>query len=162
MGLDNIPYKYPCQTQGTAVMVARKDREGNPLTNEDGSPSLSIGCQETQACGGCPYKNAYDKSGLTGGAVYGIMGTDCWYRGKWGNHLLQVAGHYSDSDSDTFYGDNEDGTYKSPESCVALADTIDDLLAEEDFDTETTEGLRYAEWYLRWAAEECEGLTCWY
>ena len=66
-------------------------------------------------------------------------------------------------DSDlNFYGDNEEGTEKSPESCVALADVIQEALDSDRFASEIEEGLRYAEWYLRWAAEKCDGLECWY
>lgn len=164
MGLDNIPRQYPCKTQGTAVLVARKGRDGETILGDDGTPSLAISCEETQACGGCPYKNAYDKSGLAGGAVYGIFGTPCWYRGKYGNALLQEAGFYDDTDSLNFYGDNEDGTEKSPESCVTLADVIGELLDDTDpeLSDEARADLKYAEWYLRWVAEECDGLVCWY
>lgn len=160
MGLDNIPRQYPCKTQGTAVLVARKGRDGETLLEDDGTPSLAISCEDTQACGGCPYKNALDKSGISGGAVYGMFGTPCWYRGKYGNYLLDEAG--IGGDDTNFYGDNEDGTEKSPKSCVELADLIDDVLSENDLSAEITEGLKYAEWYLRWASEECDGLVCWY
>jgi len=164
MGLDNFPQKYPCKTQGTAVLVTRRDEDGKAYTEEDGSEVKMIDCKATQACGGCPYKNEFDKSGLNGGAVYGMFGTDCWYRGKYGNALLDEAGFYDDSDSLNFYGDNEDGTEKSPESCVTLADVIGDILDENDpaLDKEVRDGLKYAEWYLRWAAEYCEGLGAWY
>lgn len=159
MGLDNFPHKYPCKTQGTAVMVQRTSRDGDLLTEEDGSPSMSISCEATQACGGCPYRNAYEKSGLAGGAVYGMFGTDCWYRGKWGNYLLSQVG--IDDDDTNFYGDQEDGTYKSPESCLTLADIIGEELSSVN-DQEVLEGLKYAEWYLRWVAEECDGMDAWY
>jgi hypothetical protein len=167
MGLDNIPRNYPCKTQGTAVLVQRKNHEGTLLTEEDGSPSMSIDCQASQACGGCPYKNAYDKSGLNGGAVTGMFGTDCWYRGKYGNFLLDAIGY---SDSFSFYGDNEDGTEKSAESCLTLAQVIDEAIAECDEEDgvfrangeDITDELKYASWYLRWASEECNGLSAWY
>jgi hypothetical protein len=165
MGLDNFPRNYPCKTQGTAVMTQRKNHEGTLLTREDGSPDMVIDCDATTACGQCPYKNAFDKSGLDGGAVYGMFGTPCWYRGKYGNHLLNLAD--IDTDQENFYGDNEDGTEKSAQSCEHLADTISEALMEhaghlivdgEDYADE----LRYAEWYLRWASEECDGLGAWY
>lgn len=159
MGLDNYPHKYPCKTQGTAVMVQRTNRDGDLLTEQDGSPSMAVSCEATQACGGCPYKNAYEKSGLDGGAVYGMLGTDCWYRGKWGNHLLREVG--IDDDDINFYGDQEDGTYKSPDSCLELADIIGEELSSVT-DKEVLEGLQYAEWYLRWVAEECDGMDAWY
>ena len=141
MGLDNIPKNYPCKKQATAVL---DDDE-------------RIDCQATQACGGCPWKNANKPED---GQVLGMFGTDCWYRGKYGNFLLREMG-LDDSDLN-FYGDNEEGTEKSPESCVALADVIQEALDSDRFESEIEQGLRYAEWYLRWAAEECDGLDCWY
>ncbi len=165
MGLDNFPHNYPCKTQGTAVMVQRTNHEGVLLTEDDGSPSMSISCENTQACGGCPYKNAYEKSGLAGGAVYGMFGTDCWYRGKYGNHLLSLAD--IDNDDYNFYGDNTDGTEKSAGSCVEVADMIGQTLVDKDgkiiVDGEDlTSELKYAEWYLRWVAKECNGIDAWY
>lgn len=167
MGLDNMPHNYPCRTQGTAVMEPRIGRDGNALLDEDGAPMMAVDCEATQACGGCPYKNAYGKSGLDGGAVYGMFGTDCWYRGKYGNWLLVDAGIYDESDNLTFYGNADDSTYKTAKSCLDLADAISDFLDDEP-DWKASEGdgnasdLRYAEWYLRWAAEECDGLNAWY
>lgn len=169
MGLDNFPNKYPCKAQGTAVMVQRTNHEGVLLTEEDGSPSMAVDCQASQACGGCPYKNAFDKSGLAGGAVYGMFGTDCWYRGKYGNYLLSASGY--DTDERNFYGDDEEGTLKSAESCKNLADFIKSIIDEDadengaiyDDDNENlVPQLKYAEWYLRWASEECDGLGAWY
>jgi hypothetical protein len=151
MGLDNIPKQYPCKKQGTAVLVEDE----------------RIDCQSTQAAGGCPWLNANPP---TEGRVYGVMGTDCWYRGKYGNYLLEeVTDADPMGDNGSFYGDNEDETEKSPESCERLAEIIAEAiktyepsdLAETD-KRETYEGLKYAEWYLRWAARECDGLICWY
>lgn len=124
---------------------------------------MAISCKDTQACGGCPYKNAYDQSGLTGGAVYGMFGADCWYRGKYGNYLLETIGV---SDDYNFWGDTDDGTIKSPESCEELADVIADELTENNnkivVDGEDiTNDLKYAEWYLRWVAKEYGGLVAW-
>lgn len=173
MGLDNMPYKYPCKTQGTAILEPRISREtGEALLDDDGQPMMTIKCEETQAAGGCPYQNAFAKSGITEGRVYGMFGTDCWYRGKYGNAILSEASTNNImGDVFTFYGDNEDGSYKSAESCIQLADFIKivtDSYTDKDFSqdaeekTEIVNGLRYAEWYLRWAAEECDGLECWY
>lgn len=94
----------------------------------------------------------------------GIFGTDCWYRGKYGNALLEeVTSSDPMGDNLSFYGDNEDGTEKSPESCVELADFIDGLLSAMGDDTEEYKSdLKYASWYLRWSAEACGGLVCWY
>lgn len=163
MGLDNIPKNYPCKTQGTAVMSPRLDREGNAIV-ENGETLMAIDCKATQDCGGCPWKNAHMKAGSPGGVVYGIFGADCWYRGKYGNFLLDAIGI---QDEHGFYGDNEDGTEKSPESCLALADTISDTLDDEpvvrnENGENITEEVLYAEWWLRWVAQEADGSLCWY
>ena len=154
MGLDNIPKQYPCKTQGTAVMVDDQ-----------------IDCKATQSCGGCPYVNELNKQDkeALGNPVYGMFGTDCWYRGKYGNFLLDAIG-YGDSDDFSFYGDNEDGTEKSPESCLTLAQVIDEAFDECQEDDgvyrmggeDISPDLRYASWYLKWAAEFTDGLVCWY
>jgi hypothetical protein len=151
VGLDNIPKEYPCRSKGTAVLV-EDDR---------------IDCKATQAAGGCPWLNAGPPEE---GRVLGMFGTDCWYRGKYGNYLLaEVTDADPMGDEESFYGDNEDGTEKSPGSCERLAEIIAKAiktyepadLAEAD-KRETYEGLKYAEWYLRWVAAECGGLVCWY
>jgi hypothetical protein len=151
VGLDNIPKEYPCRSKGTAVLV-EDDR---------------IDCKATQAAGGCPWLNAGPPEE---GRVLGMFGTDCWYRGKYGNYLLaEVTEADKVGDDVNFYGDNEDGTEKSPDSCVKLAtiirsalDTYDLADLEDEEKRQTFEGLNYAEWYLRWVAAECGGLVCWY
>jgi len=177
MGLDNMPHEYPCKTQGTAIMEQRvSQKTGEALLDEDGQPMMTIKCEETQEAGGCPYQNAFAKSGITEGRVYGMFGTDCWYRGKYGNAILAEASHNSMDDEFTFYGDNDDASHKSAESCTQLADFIkvvtasyenEDIAADADKEfaedkADVLNGLRYAEWYLRWAAAECGGLDCWY
>lgn len=170
MGLDNMPNEYPCKTRGTAVLEPRLDGDGKPMTNEDGTPFLSINCEKTQELGGCPYKASLDASDADQSqAVYGMFGTDCWYRGKYGNHLLMSVGIY-DEPHLSFYGDTEEAAIKTPESCFILADEISEVLAEmTDIgghlivdDEDIAPRLRYAEWYLRWAAENANGLNCWY
>lgn len=170
MGLDNMPHTYPCSTQGTAVLVTIpvniEDPNSDPLLDDSGKPVQKIDCQATQLAGGCPWKNANPPSE---GAVVGLFGTDCWYRGKYGNALLD---RYTDADpmgdSQSFYGDDEDSSYKNPESCLFLADLIDAVLADwpdnqpEEFPEEHHQGLVYAAWYLRWAAENCDGLDAWW
>lgn len=157
MGLDNIPHRYPCRDAGTAVLVAKT------YSTPDGDETVDqIDCDATQAAGGCPWLNANPP---TEGRVYGIMGAQCWYRGKYGNYLLENFGAIDGND---FYGDNEDGTYKSPTSCLSLADEIDGMLVSYEGETltdeqqETRTGLIYAAWYLRWAAATTDGLDCWY
>lgn len=163
MGLDNIPRNYPCKTQGTAVLEPRINREtGEPVTDPDtGETMTTINCQATQACGGCPWKNAYEKSNLSGGAVSGIFGTDCWYRGKYGNYLLEELGLYDETEAITFYGDNIDATEKSSAACIRTAEAMEDAL-EDQFVPEIATEVRYAAWWLRWVAEEADGSVCWY
>lgn len=170
MGLDNIPHVYPCKKQGTAIMEHRVHHETKePIYEEDGSPLMVIDCDKTQEAGGCPYKNDYEKSGLEGGVVYGMFGTACWYRGKYGNHLVMEAGFYDETEGLSFYGALGDGSHKSPHECGILADAISEWLNEPDEETieanndiEFVRDMKYAEWYLRWAAENAEGLDCWY
>jgi len=155
MGLDNFPVNYPCRKAGTAVLAPRRDETGNTIMEADtGNPVMEVLCTETQIAGGCPWLNANPP---TEGRVYGMFGCDCWYRGKYGNALLS---EYASSE-ETFYGDNDDSTVKSPESCLATAEAIGDLLVDVD-KKEDREALAYAEWYLRWAAEQADGLFCWY
>lgn len=172
MGLDNIPKQYPCKTQGTVVMTPRLNERGEPVKQQDGDDfHLVIDCQATQACGGCPYVNELNKQDkeALGNPVYGMFGTDCWYRGKYGNYLMEAIG-YGDSDEFSFYGDNEDGTEKSPSSCLTLAQVIDEAFDECDEEDgvyrmggeDISPDLRYASWYLKWAAEFADGLVCWY
>ena len=158
MGLDNFPKTYPCLTKGTAVKVCRRDKDGKDIHNEDGTPDLVIDCELTMEAGGCPWKNAEPPKG----AVYGIFGCPCWFRGKYGEALLrQMTMVDEDTTHLTFYGDNEDETEKSAESCLALADFIKEHITEVS-DEEHYDSLVYAEWYLRWAAKEADGLACWY
>ena len=170
MGLDNIPYKYPCKAQGTAVMDKSLDKDGNEIIDEEtGEVVLVINCNKTQEAGGCPFKNEHEKQQGLGNPVYGMLGTDCWYRGKWGQWLIEDAGLANGFNDEhmSFYGDNDDGTYKSSLSCDALADAIDDFLKDQpDWKASEGEGdasdLRYASWYLRWASRNAGGLACWY
>ncbi len=166
MGLDNMPNVYPCKAGGTAVMEPVRDKDGNPLDNKDGTPMMRVNCVLTQEAGGCPYKNAYEASGLSNGAVYGMFGTDCWYRGKYGNYLIERLG--INDDEFNFYGDSEDGTYKSAEDCLGLADLMEEAYYEMGGRIQDEEGgnlddeVRHAIWYLRWSADACGGLRAWY
>ena len=178
MGLDNIPHNYPCRTNGTAIMEARLDADGNAILDDDGTPIMSINCQATQAAGGCQWLNANPPEG---GRVTGMFGTSCWYRGKYGNFLLEevLSLGYDENEGISFYGSNFDGSYKSAGECLVLADAIksaaEDITWVEDpasvdyFGTgveaaaiEYKDDVEYAEWWLRWAAEYADGSDCWY
>lgn len=167
MGLDNIPHIYPCRKQGTVIESPRLDKGGNPLIDDDGKPMMVIDCEATQQAGGCPWKNDYEKSGLgENGRVYGIFGTDCWYRGKYGTYLVEEMGFYDETKGLSFYGALGDHSHKSPHECNILADEMEKwldageplMLGEDD----VTDDARYAVWYLRWSAVNAEGLDCWY
>lgn len=167
MGLDNIPVRYACQSAGTAVMVERKDNDGNTIFNESsGLPEVRIDCKATIDLGKCPYQLAMSKAGIEGGGVTGIFGTPCWYRGKYGNFLLDQLDIYSDGVT-SFYGYEGDGTYKPPSECVDLSDSMEEAFAERGgvlvHDGEDiSQDVKYAIWWLKWVADECGGTHCWY
>jgi hypothetical protein len=112
-------------------MSPRLNKDGEQIIDPDTNEVMvSIDCEATQACGGCPYKTALAKQDGLGKAVYGMFGTDCWYRGKYGNWLLEDAGIGGDDDY-SFYGNADDSTYKTARSCIELADLISDFLNDE-------------------------------
>ncbi len=169
MGLDNIPHEYPCITAKTAVMTH--------VPREDGSTVERIDCDATVAAGGCPYMNANPPKE---GRVMGMLGTHCWYRGKYGNFLVNalnspvgcdidaVTSYVWDTNGDdSFYGTNEEGTYRPPDACRELADQMEAALDERGGqlvfgDDDRTGDVEYALWYLRWVAEHCDGMVAWY
>lgn len=176
MGLDNMPHDYPCKTQGTAVMER--------ITLRDGSTDERIDCTRTIEDGGCPYTNANPP----GGQVTGMLGTHCWYRGKYGNFLInalnsdctnihEIDSYITDGDS-TFYGTDEEGLYRPAQACLDLAHEMETSLLErggklsfinstdykdgEPTEDDRTEDVEFAIWYLRWVAKECNGMDAWY
>lgn len=174
MGLDNIPHNYPCKKNGTAVLVPVRNKNNEILTDINGEEWLQIDCEQTQESGGCPYVNANPPSG----AVSGLFGTSCWYRGKYGNYLIDMLGIYDENDGLSFYGSDENGEYKSSEECLELADVIEKEIAEivwsenpsevdyleqgHSLDIRLKQDCEYAVWWLRWVAEEADGTYCWY
>ncbi len=172
MGLDNIPMKYPCETQGTAVKVLRHRQ----MSGDSNETFELIDCDATMEVWGCPWQEALSKANLPDSAkpTYGMLGCPCWYRGKWGNKVIEVIGlKYNEPDT-SFYGDNESGTEKSPRSCLALANEIDEAVyaieagiyyGEDGGECTAEEVLgdaKYASWWLKWVANEAEGAACWY
>ena len=176
MGLDNMPHKYPCETQGTAVMeqveLYEHDLEGGKRPT--GETTDRIDCVETVAADGCPFTNAKPPPGQ----VTGMLGTFCWYRGKYGNALIRaLAGQdmddYSHDDGDAnFYGIDEDGLYRPPKECKELANQMESALDEKggilvvseggNTGEDVTDEVKFAIWYLRWVADECDGMDAWY
>lgn len=160
MGLDNIPRNYACEKQGTAIRVFM-NKVGEEVVSEfEGEGSIS--CERTQAAKGCPWQN--DSTRPVDGAVTGMFGTNCWYRGKWGNRLLEAL--VDETPPVDFYGDGETGL--SPDQCDRLADYMNDaldsygdkkvILNAEDI----TFDIQYAIWWLRWVAENCDGSDVWF
>lgn len=152
MGLDNYPRAYPCKTRGTAVMV--EDR---------------IDCDATQKAGGCPWSEAL---GEEPGRVYGMFGTDCWYRGKtgmWMLEILETNGYICPLD---FYGSDEDGL--TAEQCLELSKWMADHgeafsesiwhgeHVENDEIRDTIKMYHYAVKWLKWAGENCDGIEAWW
>ena len=166
MGLDNFPHEYPCKTQGTAVMET--------VELNDGSTTERIGCDSTVEAGGCPFRNANPPSGQ----VTGFLGTYCWYRGKHGNWLINALNSDTTNSNDidpyvwdvdgdnTFYGTAEAGEYRPPGACRDLADDMESSLDERGGrlafgENDFTDEVKFAIWYLRWAADECNGMGAW-
>ena len=170
MGLDNIPHRYACERLGSAIKVNINDKDGNPIMDDRVAlPMKRIDCDATIAARLCPHSLALEKSMITNKAVHGLFGTPCWYRGKYGNYLLESMG--IEGDETSFYGNNEDATYKSASDCHALATEMEShvkefgypALAPTDSDQDSLkDDIDYAIWWLRWVADECGGSDAWY
>ena len=172
MGLDNIPGIYPCKREGTAVY----------------SDNEQISCDKTIEVGGCPYHNEKSKDPIVSGinGVTGIVGVDCWYRGKYGNYLLYLMSKYNPPMD--FYGlglTNELGEEGiSEEDCLALSNWMKDHIeafakevelaiesgsisvSENDSKQEVAQQMIrdwiYASWWLWFVSEFAEGSAIWY
>ena len=153
MGLDNIPAQYPCLAQKTAVIQTLQHNSG---------ADTKIDCTTTKNQNGCPWQKTL---GNKPGAVTGILGTSCWYRGKYGVHLLTALG----LPGDDLYGDPTG--LVTPEAALALADIIADVYSADDWERDSVinlDGRNVAAdvWYLhdwlRWVAAECDGAIAWY
>lgn len=156
MGLDNIPVKYPCV--------------GNEIRDEEGR----IDCAENQKNGRCTWKNEYESSPLLkdAGPTYGMLGTDCWYRGKWGNVLLDLLAQSVDHDY-SFYGkgleNGDEGI--SPEECFEMSNFMKEYIEEfayianneyPDNSERYIQDYIYASWWLDFTGKFGEGSGVWY
>lgn len=169
MGLDNIPNTYACQSKGTAVMVPQLDDEGKPVLDDLGLPAVSLSCAKTQEAGGCPWQAVL---GERKGQALGMLGTQCWYRGKYGYWLLEQLdmGLYGNM----LYGEGSDigSGHISENDLHTIADAITEAYTEEDGVTRLTEIIIDGEnraddvWYLadwcRFTALLCDGAEAWY
>lgn len=159
MGLDNIPHVYACQRAGTAIMTA-DDR---------------IDCDKTIAAHQCPWQREAIGRGTP---IVGMFGTPCWYRGKAATWMLEelTAAGYADMPGSVggFYGTSPETTEGepdlTPDHCRALARWMEDhaeayaALHQGDADGGRVEidEYRYAAWWLRFAADHCEGADAWW
>ena len=131
MGLDNYPRPYPCEVLGYAV-----------YTNDG-----KINCDEVP----CPFKNI--------GHVIGILGTWCWIRGGYYNHIVEEAtnGEYSlyadltlDDlkkvlDAVKVYCMAEHGDFND---CAELIRYLETLISEvEKFPEDTRKEFRLVAWW---------------
>jgi hypothetical protein len=171
MGLDNIPKEYPCEQQGIATL----DEKGR------------IDCNLTQSKGNCPWKNEFEKSVLLKEArpTYGMLGTDCWYRGKYGNFLLRLLedvpeDNYFVDTKYSFYGDGipeEKSEGMSIDYCLDMSSYMEsntenfahkakqyvENQKENEFDEKSLiNDWIYATWWVKFAAEHCNGSSVWY
>ena len=163
MGLDNIPKTYPCES----IAVRNSDNQ--------------IDCKATQECGNCPYMNEYQSDPLLENTspVHGMFGTDCWYRGKYGNYMLADLKKYnSDFDNDMpsdFYGNTEEGI--DADTCIEMSDVMfqymeawsyavnkmvkEGELPEQNRDSYIRDWI-YAAWWLKFVGNTSDGSAVWY
>lgn len=99
MGLDNMPKTLPCESE-----------YGVSLLNEGQH------CNVIQDEGKCPWKIKMLNAGIP---CYGMLGLECWYRGKLGNWMLMKLESKGFDPPFDFYGD-DDGI--SAENCLKLAE----------------------------------------
>ena len=156
MGLDNIPYVYPCIAKGLQ------------------DPDEEIDCEKIVRENKCPWNEAM---GEMKGGIYGMFGTHCWYRGKSGNYMLEKlkSNGYSppigkDGEPLSFYGDWADGDDEivSPEACIELAEWMADhaeayasISGREYPLEEEIDSYRYAISWLKFVSEY-GGSRIWY
>jgi hypothetical protein len=172
MGLDNIPYEYPCIVEGLQ------------------SESEQIDCTSNIENHKCPWHREMSNAG---NAMYGMLGTPCWFRGKAGNFMLNELadnGYMTPKDdwggNITFYGDSEpvpvpglgsgvEEEILSSSGCMKLAGWMErhveaytsivdaiEVEYEDDLDTnEVMEQYRYAINWLKFVAPY-GGSKVWY
>ena len=161
MGLDNIPREYPCATKAT------RDSDNR------------IDCVKTQEENNCPWKNEKESSPMVKniGKTVGIFGTDCWYRGKYGNFLLDILNDKVDQyemHEYHFYGENDDGL--DTDYCFDMAKWMRDNTEQFAFNakkyiekTQPNENVTdyindwaYAIWWLEFVGKTSNGSAVWW
>lgn len=105
MGLDNMPKEYPC------ALKAARDKDNR------------IDCVQTQNENNCTWKSKKESNPMVNhlSGATSMFGTDCWYRGKYGNFLIGILNGNEDYDDSeyNFYGQSEDGLDKY--NCFSMA-----------------------------------------
>lgn len=167
MGLDNIPNQYACKKQDVAVM------------SEDGR----IDCSATIKSGKCPHNNMKNNDPLIKDTIIplGMLGTNCWYRGKYGAYLLeQMKNHIKDFsyDVNTLYGNElEDGNSGlSADECLSISKemieyseawvhyvkTNSEVAGNLNKEKDLIDDWSYLAWWLKFVGQECDGSISWY
>ena len=167
MGLDNIPREYPCRNQGVAVLT------------EDGK----IDCNATIESGKCPHNNMKNSNPLIKDSIIplGMIGTNCWYRGKYGAYLLEQMKNYIEDfsyDENTLYGNElDDGNNGLAASeCLNISNemiayseawahyvkTNSEVAGDLDKEKDLINDWSYLAWWLKFIGEECNGSISWY
>ena len=168
MGLDNMPMVYPCKKENIAIMT------------DDGR----IDCKSTIAANQCPYHREINKNVLVRdiSPVYGMIGTNCWYRGKYGNYLLQTMQDFNSLfpyDMNGFYGDIDESEESqggiSEDECLNMAEAMIQFSeswvhyvntksnAENEAEREALiNDWLYAGWWLKFVGNYGEGSGVWY
>lgn len=171
MGLDCVPETYACEAEDTQV----KDEDGE------------FSCRLTIEAGMCPWKREVSKTDFANGAVGGMFGTPCWYRGKhgqWMIDLLTSSDHEITNPFPDFYGGHEipewaeDGQYEQgfafPSDCLSLAEWFDkhtddyvkavkvNATQYYNSDDEAVTDWKYASWWLKFCAEYTDGFAPWF
>ena len=161
MGLDNIPREYPCAAKAT------RDSDNR------------IDCVKTQEENNCPWKNEKESNPMVKhiDKTVGIFGTDCWYRGKYGNFLLDILNDKVDQHEMHeyhFYGENDDGL--DTDYCFDMAKWMRDNTEQFAFNAkkyietnQPNENVKdyindwtYAIWWLEFVGKTSNGSAVWW
>ena len=161
MGLDNIPREYPCAAKAT------RDSDNR------------IDCVKTQEENNCPWKNEKESNPMVKqiDKTVGIFGTDCWYRGKYGNFLLDILNDKIDQyemHEYHFYGENDDGL--DTDYCFDMAKWMRDNTEQFAFNakkyietnqpnenvTDYINDWAYAIWWLEFVGKTSNGSAVWW
>lgn len=161
MGLDNIPREYPCKDKATRV-------------------NGKIDCVQTQDEGNCPWQNEKENNHMVKyiERVPGLFGTDCWYRGKYGNFLLDILHETVDQyemHEYHFYGEEDDKGLDT-DYCFDMARWMRDntekfaFNAAKYIETNKSNGelkdyiddWTYAIWWLEFVGKTSNGSAVWW